>query len=134
MTILDKLLSKALAARDKAYAPYSNFHVGSCLITKSGHFYAGCNIENASYSLTQCAESSAIAAMTMAGERDIQDILVVGNTTQILTPCGACRQRIREFGHSHTRVHLCAENVIKKTMTLDELLPASFGPEVLECS
>ena len=131
MKELENMLSKAKAARDKAYAPYSRFHVGACIKTKNGHYYAGCNVENAAYGLTSCAESGAIANMILHGEHKIAEICVVGHTQQLLTPCGACRQRIREFADEHTLVHLCADNQIKKTMSLDELLPESFGPDIL---
>lgn len=132
MTKTEILLNKAIIARDKAYAPYSNFHVGACIITNDGNYYAGCNVENASYGLTQCAESSAINNMVLHGERNIAAILVVGNTQHLLSPCGSCRQKILEFANQNTQVHLCADNEIKKTMTLVELLPESFSSNILK--
>lgn len=131
MNHLNKMLELAKQARDKAYAPYSKFYVGACIKTKNGNYYSGCNVENASYGLTQCAEGSAISEMIGHGENTIAEILVLSHTKTLLSPCGACRQKIREFADANTLVHMCANQQIEKTMTLAELLPESFGPETL---
>lgn len=135
---LPELLKAALAARQNAYAPYSKFHVGACVKAASGKLYVGCNCENASYPVGLCAEACAIAAMVAAGEREIAEILVVGGPDsgepwlELVTPCGACRQRIAEFGHEGTRIHAAgiAENGkagVQRSFTLGELLPFAFG-------
>lgn len=131
MNHLNKMLELAKQARDKAYAPYSKFYVGACIKTKNGTFHCGCNVENASYGLTQCAEGSAISEMISQGEKTIAEILVISHTETWLSPCGACRQKIREFADASTLVHMCTNQKIEKTMTLAELLPDSFGPETL---
>lgn len=126
------MLELAKTARDKAYAPYSKFYVGACIKTKHGHYYSGCNVENSSYGLTQCAEGSAISNMIINGENAIDEILIIGFTKTLLSPCGACRQKILEFADANTLVHMCADQAIKKTITLAELLPESFGAEILQ--
>lgn len=130
MNHLNKMLELAKQARDKAYAPYSKFYVGACIKTKTGNYYIGCNVENAAYGLTQCAEGSAISNMIINDEKSIAEILVVGYSKTLLSPCGACRQKIREFADANTLVHMCVDQ-IEKTVTLAELLPESFGPESL---
>jgi len=92
-----KLIDAARAAREKAYAPYSNFRVGAALRTKSGKIYSGCNIENASYGLTLCAERTAIFKAMSEGEREFDAIAVVCDTEKLTPPCGSCRQIIWEF-------------------------------------
>ena len=135
---LPELLKAALAARSNAHAPYSKFHVGACVKTGGGKFYVGCNCENASYPVGQCAEAGAIAAMVAAGEREIAEILVVGAPAsgeawqELVTPCGACRQRIAEFGHEGTKVHAASigangKATVQRSFTLGELLPFAFG-------
>ena len=92
-----KLIDAARAAREKAYAPYSNFRVGAALRTKAGKIYSGCNIENASYGLTLCAERTAIFKAMSEGEREFDAIAVVCDTEKLTPPCGSCRQIIWEF-------------------------------------
>ena len=117
---MNDLIAAAKAARLKAYAPYSKFLVGAALRDENGKIHGGCNIENAAYPQGWCAETSAIAAMIMVGG----DLLC--------TPCGGCRQKIRELARGSVKIHMCGEDgTLKQTMTLDELLPASFGPENL---
>ncbi len=128
----EKLFELAKAAMANAYAPYSNFHVGSSIRTESGKLYSGANVENAAYPEGCCAEASAISAMVRDGERQIGEIVVIGEGNTLVTPCGGCRQKIREFSKPDTPIHVCSPDGIKKTFTLDELLPASFGPENLE--
>jgi cytidine deaminase len=128
---LAELFAAAKAAQAKAYAPYSRFHVGAALRTPGGAVYSGCNVENAAYPQGTCAEAGAIASMALAGERRIAEILVVGGGDALCTPCGGCRQRIREFGDPSTAIHIAGPEGVRASFTLAELLPASFGPELL---
>lgn len=126
------MLAQALAARANAHAPYSGFKVGACLRGESGRLFAGCNVENAAYPQGQCAEASAIGAMVAAGDRRILECVVVADGPGLVTPCGGCRQRLREFARDDTPVHLGDSNRISRTVTLGELLPLSFGPDHLK--
>ena len=99
---LGELFAAAKAAQKNAYARYSHFHVGAALRTVSGAVFSGCNVENAAYPQGACAEAGAIAAMAAAGERRIKEILVIGDGDALCTPCGGCRQRIREFADPST--------------------------------
>ena len=125
---LEALFAAAKAARERAYAPYSRFSVGAAIRAPSGAIYSGCNVENAAYPQGSCAEAGAIAAMALAGERRIVDIVVVGDGEGLCTPCGGCRQRIREFADAATRVHVAGLAGLRASFTLDELLPHAFGP------
>ncbi len=125
------MLSLARTMRDRAYAPYSKFHVGAVVKGANGKLYGGCNVENAAYPVGNCAEASAIAAMVGDGETRIVEALVMGPEGQICTPCGACRQRFREFAGPDLPIHLADPTGVKQTVTLDTLLPMSFGPENL---
>jgi cytidine deaminase len=131
MSDRDAMLALARQAMAKAYAPYSDFPVGAVLRGASGELYAGCNVENASYPEGWCAETSAIAAMVAAGERRIVEVVVMGQGEALCTPCGGCRQRLREFAAADTPVHVCGPEGVRWTMTLGELLPHGFGPENL---
>lgn len=126
-----ELFKLAKEAMDKAYVPYSHFHVGAAILTVGGKYYSGCNVENAAYPEGTCAEAGAIAAMVLGGDSQIQDIYVMGKGDLLVTPCGGCRQKIREFATEQTRIHICSPTQIQKTLTMDELLPLSFGPENL---
>ena len=127
-----KLINAAIAAMGRAYAPYSKFPVGAAILDESGTIHIGANVENAAYPVGNCAEVSAIAAMVMAGQKRIVKIAVAGGDGDLLcTPCGACRQRIREFGGQDTPVMVCGPDGIQRHFTLGELLPESFGPENL---
>lgn len=128
---LDALFEAARAAQHLAYAPYSGFRVGAALRTASGAVFAGCNVENASFPVGICAEAGAIAAMVAAGERVIAEILVVGDGEALVTPCGACRQRLREFAAPETPIHVADGNGIRATFSQSSLLPHSFGPDNL---
>jgi cytidine deaminase len=128
---VDELFAAAKAAQGKAYAPYSRFAVGAALRTESGAVFSGCNVENASYPLGVCAETSAISAMIAAGGKRIAEILVVGPGSRRITPCGACRQRIAEFG-ARALVHLADQQGAVETFALADLLPRAFGPDSLE--
>jgi cytidine deaminase len=131
MTTLETLFDAARAAQARAYVPYSRFKVGSALLADDGAVYAGCNVENAAYPSGTCAEAGSIAAMVLGGGRAIREMVVVGDGASLCTPCGNCRQRIREFAHPETRVHVAGPEGVRRSFTLDELLPASFGPENL---
>ena len=115
----------------KAYVPYSNYPVGVLIITDSGNQYMGCNVENASYPLGNCAEASAIASMVMGGKSKINKIYVMTKNDEGGIPCGGCRQRIREFSDASTEVIMCSPDGIKNRIHLSDLLPQSFGPEHL---
>ena len=128
----DKLIKAAIAAMEKAYAPYSNFAVGAAILDEKGNIHSGANIENAAYPQGCCAEASAISMMIMAGGRQIRKIAVVGRGKLLCTPCGGCRQKIREFGTADTQVVICDEAGPRQTFTLDSLLPYSFGPDNLD--
>ncbi|MBT3786815.1 MAG: cytidine deaminase [Alphaproteobacteria bacterium] len=129
--MLEKMINLARDAMGRAYAPYSKFQVGAVMRGADGGLYAGCNVENAAYPQGCCAEASAISAMVMAGESRIAEVVVMGRGDGLVTPCGGCRQRIREFADDTTPVHVCGEEGLRKTLTLGELLPLSFGPENL---
>jgi cytidine deaminase len=127
------LIKAAMAARLKAHAPYSKFLVGAAVRDEQGRVFGGCNIENAAYPQGWCAEPSAISAMIVAGGTRITEVAVVGSGPGLVTPCGGCRQKIREFAKGDVEIHVCDEDgLAKRTFTLDELLPASFGPEHLK--
>ena len=127
------LIRAAVEARAKAYAPYSRFLVGAAIRDEKGRIHAGCNVENAAYPQGTCAEAGAIAAMVLAGGRRIAEVAVAGAGEGLVTPCGGCRQKLREFARDDLVIHVCDEmGRIKKSFTLGELLPASFGPENLE--
>jgi cytidine deaminase len=132
VTISDEeLFAAAEAVRKRAHAPYSNFHVGAALLADDGNIYAGCNVENAAYPLGNCAEASAIAAMIAGGARRILKIYTTGPGTAPVTPCGGCRQRIREFAALDTPVISQGIEGAPLRTTLGALLPHSFGPEFL---
>ncbi len=122
------LIHAATAARDRAYAVYSNHPVGAALLADDGQIYAGCNVENAAYPLGNCAEPAAIAAMVLAGGRNIAHLVVAGPGQVACTPCGGCRQRIHEFGAPDTRITMCDVdgNIVLET-TLGDVLPHAFG-------
>ncbi|HAW34074.1 MAG TPA: cytidine deaminase [Alphaproteobacteria bacterium] len=132
MNTLDTMLQMARDAMDRAYVPYSKFRVGAVIKAQSGRLYAGCNVENASYPVGSCAEQGAISAMILGGDSVISEMVVMGNGENPTSPCGACRQRIREFAAPDAVVRICDRNGVRTTMTLDELLPVSFGPENLQ--
>jgi len=120
---LAALIKAALAARERAYAPYSNYRVGSALETTSGEVFTGCNVENASYGLTICAERFAIGAAVAAGHQEFTRVVVAASGKA--SPCGACRQVLAEFGDVEV-VMIDPEGKIIKRRRLDELLPDQF--------
>jgi cytidine deaminase len=126
------LIDAAVAARKRAHAPYSKFLVGAAMRDEKGRVFGGCNIENASYPQGWCAEPSAISALVIAGGTRVTEVAVSGAGDGLVTPCGGCRQKIREFAAGDTKIHICDEKGnLRRTFTLDELLPSSFGPEHL---
>ena len=131
MPSLDALFEAARAVQAKAYAPYSRFKVGAAIVTPDGQVFTGCNVENAAYPVGTCAEAGAISAMLAAGESRIAEIVVMGEGENLVTPCGGCRQRIREFAAGDTPIHIAGPEGIRKSFTLEELLPFSFGPDNL---
>ena len=127
-----ELLAAAQEAHLQAYCPYSRYRVGAAIRTTSGSVIAGCNVENAAYPLGSCAEAGAIAAMVLAGGRSIAEIVVVTDGDEPGTPCGGCRQRIREFAGPEVLVHSVAASGVTWSTTVAALLPHSFGPELLD--
>jgi cytidine deaminase len=128
--LVKRLHDAALAAREKAYAPYSGFKVGAAVLTARGSVFTGQNVENASYGLGVCAERSAIFAMVGAGERSVVAVAIATDAPKPTAPCGACRQVIREFGPD-ALVLLVTKKGEKATHRLRDLLPFDFGPEDL---
>jgi cytidine deaminase len=131
MNIDPELLSAAKTAFDRAYAPYSKFRVGAALLGTDGKIYAGCNVENASYGLSRCAEQTAIQKMVSEGTRGFSKAVVYTLASPPSSPCGACRQILFEFGENAEVVMV---NDINETrvFSVSELLPAGFGPRDLE--
>lgn len=123
---MNKLVNEAIEARKTAYVPYSNFQVGAAVLTKSGVVYQGCNIENASFGLTNCAERTAIFKAVSTGEKDIQAIAVVADTEGPVSPCGACRQVMAEFCEENTPIYLANLKGDVVETTISELLPGYF--------
>lgn len=128
---IDDLFAAATQAQARAYAPYSRFKVGAAVRGGAGGLFGGCNVENAAFPAGTCAEEAAIAAMIASGERRIAEILVLGEGDALVTPCGACRQRIREFAGPETAIHVAGPDGVRRTFTLEDLLPFSFGPDTL---
>lgn len=126
-----QLYEKATSIRKKAYAPYSRFKVGASILSDVG-IHVGANIENASYGCTSCAEASAISDMIKEGGTSIRLVCVSADSEKLVTPCGNCRQRIREFATKDTEIHMINGNgELQMISTLEALLPYSFGPENL---
>ena len=127
-----ELLAVARAAREAAYAPYSKYTVGAALLGEDGRIYGGCNVENAAYPQGVCAEAGAINAMVLAGVRKANAVLVVGAGERLITPCGGCRQKLREFcDPQRFQILAVNEGGLQKQWTLEQLLPHSFGPDHL---
>ncbi len=127
---MNKLLETAKAARKNAHCPYSKFAVGAAVLSKTGKIYAGCNVENISYPIGTCAEEAAIAAMLTDGEKLIKEILIIADSKSLITPCGACLQRIKEFSNSATLVHLAGLKGVQKTYKIKDLLPFAFAEDL----
>lgn len=127
----DALLAVARAVRGRAYAPYSKFAVGAALLDDQGRIHAGCNVENAAYPQGLCAEAVALGQLVASGGRRVTAVVVVGESARPITPCGACRQRLREFADDDLPILAADLTGVRARHTLGELLPASFGPEHL---
>ena len=110
-----------------AYAPYSNFSVGAAILSENDKLFGGCNVENAAYPEGTCAEAGAISAMIAGGCKTIKEIYIVSKSENIVSPCGGCRQKIREFSSDQTKIFLCNINWDYKLFSLNELLPFSFS-------
>jgi len=125
------LWQAALAAQRRAYAPYSRFLVGAAVLDEQGRVHAGCNVENAAYPQGVCAEAGALSAMVMAGGHQVVAALVLGDGAGLVTPCGGCRQKLREFAAPETLILIADRKEIRARFTLAQLLPESFGPDHL---
>lgn len=120
------MISKAYKTLSNSYSPYSKFSVASCICTDKNNLHTGVNVENSSYGLTVCAETSAICSMISSGERRIKSLVVLAGTNLLCSPCGACRQRIYEFSTPDTLIYLCNKDSILRSITMNELLPLAF--------
>lgn len=134
--LVQKMIALAMEQLNYSYAPYSNFKVGAALLTKAGKLYTGCNIENAAYTPTNCAERTAFFKAVSEGERDFQAICIVGGKDGVLTeyaaPCGVCRQVMMEFCNPETfQIILATGREQYEIFTLKEMLPLGFGPDNL---
>ncbi|TCD46412.1 cytidine deaminase [Streptococcus sp. X16XC17] len=121
-----KLIDLAIEASKQAYVPYSHFPVGAALVTKDGRVFTGCNVENASFSLANCGERTAIFKAISEGAREFEELVVYGKTQEPISPCGACRQVMAEFFDKDLTVTLVAEDKSTVAMIVGELLPYSF--------
>lgn len=128
---MQRLIVSAREVRGRAYAPYSGFTVGAALMDESGRIHSGCNVENAAYPQSLCAEAGALAQLIAAGGRRVVAAAVVGVAEPPVTPCGACRQKLREFAGDEVPVWVADMEHVRARFTLGELLPASFGPSQL---
>jgi len=126
-----RLLAASLQARERSYAPYSRYAVGAAVLDEQGRIHVGANMENAAYPQGWCAETTALAAMRMAGGQRATAVLVSGPGPDIITPCGGCRQKLREFAGPELLIIAADPGGIRQQWTLDQLLPFSFGPEHL---
>lgn len=129
----EELVKEAYEAKKNAYVPYSGFHVGAALLTKSGEVYRGCNIENAAYSPTNCAERTAFFKAVSEGEREFLAIAIAGDTGDYLFPCGVCRQVMAEFCNpAEFEIIVSASSKKYKVFKLEELLPGVFSSRDLD--
>ena len=126
--LMDALIVAARAVRANAHAPYSNFAVGAAVLDEEGRIHAGCNVENAAYPQGWCAETSAIAAMVAAGGKRVRAVVVCAESSGVVTPCGGCRQKLREFAAADCPVWAVDMRQVQGRFNLGELLPHSFGP------
>ena len=121
-----ELIDLAIETSKKAYVPYSHFPIGAVLVAKDGSVYTGVNVENASFSLTNCGERTAIFKAVSEEQRDFSELIVYGQTEKPISPCGACRQVMVEFFKPDLKVTLVAKDKTTVEMTVGELLPYSF--------
>lgn len=131
----EQLATKAKEAMTKSYSPYSGYKVGAALLCKDGSVYTGCNIENAGYSATNCAERTAFFKAVSEGKREFSAIAICGGKDGVIEdafpPCGVCRQVMREFCEDHFEIHLLTKEGIE-SYTLSQLLPMSFSPDIIQ--
>jgi cytidine deaminase len=128
---IDRLFRAARDAQRMAYAPYSRFRVGAAAMSGDGAIFAGCNVENAAYPLGACAEAGALSAMVLSGARRLKAALVFGEGAGLTTPCGGCRQKLREFGGPDVEIFVAGPEGVRARFTLAALLPEAFGPDNL---
>lgn len=126
---VERLLEAARAAQQRAHAPYSRFLVGAAVLDEQDRVHAGCNVENAAYPLGLCAEAVAIGTLVANGGHRVRAVLVLGDGRGLVTPCGGCRQRLRELASPETPVLVADRDRVRAQFTVGELLPESFGPE-----
>jgi cytidine deaminase len=124
----DTLIAAARAVRAHAHAPYSRFAVGAAVLDEQGRIHAGCNVENAAYPQGWCAETSALAALVAAGGQRVLAVAVCAVAAEPVTPCGGCRQKIREFAADDCPIYVADAHTLIASFTLGQLLPCSFGP------
>ena len=130
--VLNKMIKIAQEAQDNAYAPYSNHPVGAAILSEDDMIFGGSNMETAHYKGI-CAEGTAISSMASAGKRKIQAVVITSPDENICTPCGDCRQRLREFSAPHTKIYAATKSgKIERVFDFEELLPLSFGPENID--
>jgi cytidine deaminase len=127
----DALIATARRVRLNAHAPYSKFAVGAAVLDEQGRVHGGCNVENAAYPQGWCAETSALAHLVAAGGKRVLGVAVVGVAADPVTPCGGCRQKLREFAAADCPVWIADDQSLRATLTLGQLLPMSFGPDHL---
>ena len=125
------LREAATAARENAYAPYSNFKVGAAMRAASGKIYIGANVENVSYPVGTCAEEAVLAAMIVAGETEVIEAYVIADPPEPVPPCGACRQRLKEFGKDDVTVWMGTTDGEEEAITIGTLLPGAFDAEYM---
>ncbi len=129
--VLEQLWAAARAAQLRAHAPYSRYAVGVAIVDEQGAIHGGCNVENAAYPQGWCAEASALSSLVMSGARHARGVLVLGSGGAWITPCGGCRQKLREFGDADLPIVSATAEALGPVHSLDELLPHSFGPDHL---
>lgn len=132
MDIANKLFSIAQNSCKNAYAPYSQFKVGAAVFADDLQIYTGCNVENISYPCGTCAEAGAIAEMIAKGATKILEILIYAESAELITPCGACLQRIAEFSNDKTLIHLANKKGIQQTLGLQDLMPHRFAAKEVQ--
>ncbi len=130
--MLQSLWAAARAAQARAYAPYSNYAVGAAIVDEHGAIHVGCNVENAAYPQGWCAEATALGALVMSGARKARGLLVLGSGGAWITPCGGCRQKLREFGEGQMPIVSANLQALGPIYSLEQLLPHSFGPAHLQ--
>ena len=132
--LMQQMLVASLAARAHSHSPYSGYAVGAAVLDEHGRIHVGANIENAAYPQGWCAEATALSALVMAGAKRATAVLVTGPGPEIITPCGGCRQKLREFAGGELLVIAGDPGGIRQQWTLAELLPFSFGPDHIAAS